>query len=74
MVLVGLYGIERGSESRILFRFLVLHGTHDTVNWWRRRELNPRPQTLHLKATTCLVSLLFNPITADRQAAHELSQ
>ena len=32
--------------------FMILH---ETGIWWRRRELNPRPQTLHLKATTCLV-------------------
>ena len=35
------------------------------LNLVGRRELNPRPQTLHLKATTCLVSRLFNPIAAN---------
>lgn len=38
---------------------------HEIGIWWRRRELNPRPQILHLKATTCLVSHLFNPIAAN---------
>ncbi len=36
--------------------FDVLIDLTSNKNWWRRRELNPRPQTFHIKATTCLVS------------------
>ena len=65
MVLVGLYGTESPLRMAFYKGFPVLVVSHDTVKWWRRRELNPRPQILHLKATTCLVSRLFNPIAAN---------
>jgi len=37
--------------------------THQTSIKWRRRELNPRPETPQMAASTCLVGFLISMLT-----------
>ncbi len=46
-------------KSQELSRFWYGIGFYWKINWWRRRESNPRPQILRLWQTTCLAKSLI---------------
>ena len=46
---LGHVGNSKRGESDVNQAFMNAIGFPRTVNWWRRRGLNPRPQVLHFR-------------------------